>query len=300
VSTDRGSRVLDAPLAPFDYAAFTAAIQSRFRELLEQVDELAPRYQGARPFPYIVMDDFLPADIAEEIYAEFPAPHWQHWTALPTDDQKGKFVTTDEGVIPSRARALIHELNSGTFLHYLERLTGVPQLISDTKLIGGGLHRIERGGKLSVHIDFSHHPYNGLNRRLNLLLYLNKDWKGEYGGRFELWDRRIERAEASFLPLFNRCAVFSTSPISYHGHPEPLMCPPGEARKSIALYYFSVGRPADEDVEHNTLFRSRPGDPFSLSNTLIRAASSGLFRDLVPPLVYRTARRLWNSRYVGK
>jgi hypothetical protein len=261
---------------------------------------LRGQFEAARPFPHIVIDDFLPTAVAEQLCLEFPPAASPIWSRLPSDDQKSKYVTTDEGKIPFRARAVIHELNSGTFLELLERITGIPELVPDTKLVGGGLHRIERGGKLSVHLDFSHHPTNGLNRRLNLLIYLNKDWSEAYGGRLELWSRDMKRCEQTVLPVFNRCVIFSTSHFSYHGHPDPLTCPEDESRKSIALYYFSHGRPASEDFEHNTLFRSRSGDPLSVRTLAVRAARSGLVRDLLPPVLYRTVRDIWHRRYGGK
>ena len=283
----------------FDYVSFQASIQGRFRELMSDVNSLSQTYQHAEPFPFIVMDNFLPDALAEAVTANIPDKNSADWTKLPTEDQKGKHVLADESKLPLLIRALIQELNSGYFLRFLERLTGIPDLISDTKLVGGGVHRIERGGKLSVHVDFSHHPTNGLNRRLNLLLYLNKNWKEEYGGHFELWSQDIKKCEQRILPIFNRCVVFSTSPISFHGHPEPLNCPEGMTRNSIALYYFSKGRSREDDSEHNTLFKSRPEDRFQFGNSFVRIASSGIVRELMPPVLYSFVRKLWNKRYTG-
>jgi hypothetical protein len=283
----------------FDYVAFQKAMKQRLQELDADVKDLGKQYQGAKPVPFIVIDNFLPAEIAEAVTHDLPDRASRDWTKLPTEDQKGKHVLADESKLPLVTRALIHELNSGYFVRFLEKLTGISELIADTKLVGGGLHMIERGGKLSVHVDFSHHPTNGLNRRLNFLLYLNKDWQEEYGGHFELWSRDIRTCEQKILPIFNRCAIFSTSPISYHGHPEPLNCPESMTRNSIALYYFSKGRPKEEEGEHNTLFKSRPKDSLRFSNLIVRAASSGLVRELVPPVFYTLVRKLWNKRYTG-
>lgn len=282
-----------------DYVIFQAALKRRFDELQAEVEDLGQRYQNARPFPFIVIDNFLPNVIVDAVAGAVPGRTSPDWTKLPTDDQRGKRVLADESKLPIPMRALIHELNSGYFLRFLETLTGIPDLISDTKLVGGGLHMIERGGKLSVHVDFSHHPTNGLNRRLNLLLYLSRNWQEEYGGHLEFWSRDIKNCEQKILPVFNRCAIFSTSPISYHGHPEGLNCPEGMTRNSIALYYFTRGRPKEEEGEHNTLFKSRPEDTFRFGNFVVRAASSDLVRGLIPPLVYSFARKLWNKRYTG-
>lgn len=283
----------------FDYLAFQGALKGRFDELHAEVENLAIEYQHARPFPFILIDDFLPGTIAEATAADIPDKNSRDWKKLPTEDQKGKYVLADESKLPVIIRAVIQELNSGYFLRFLEKLTGIPDLISDTKLVGGGVHMIERGGKLSVHVDFSHHPTNGLNRRLNFLLYLNKNWKEEYGGHFELWSSDIKTSEQKILPIFNRCVVFSTSPISYHGHPEPLNCPEGMTRNSIALYYFSKGRAKEDEGVHNTLFKSRPEDRFQLGNFVVRVASSGLVREILPPVVYTLVRKLWNRKYTG-
>ena len=284
----------------FTEMMFHSAIKDRFEELLNDVEYYKKNYQEAKPYPHIVFDNFLPEEIAELILDQFPDANSKIWTKLPTEDQKGKFVAKDESQFPVDIRALIHELNSGTFLNFLEQLTGIAELISDAKIAGGGLHRIEREGKLSVHVDFSHHPTNGLNRRINLLLFLNKNWPEEYGGNFEFWTWKKDnkKCEKRILPVFNRCVIFSTSPTSYHGHPEPLSCPDSESRKSIALYYFSNGRPAGEDIEHNTLFKTRPNEKNSLGNVLVRTASSGFVRDLMPPIIYRNIRRIWNEKFI--
>jgi len=284
----------------FDTAvAFHDLLRARFEELLADVDRLATAYRQGEPVPHIVMDDFLPTSLARALVSEFPAPDSTTWNALPTADQRNKRSTREDAAIPALSRSVLMHLNSGMFVQFLERLTGTPELIVDTKLAGGGLHRIDRGGKLSVHIDFSHHPNNGLHRRLNLLLYLNPDWDESWGGNFELWRWKDDdkRPLVSIAPVFNRCVVFSTSPDSWHGHPAPLETPEGVSRKSVALYYFSNGRDDHGDVEHNTIFRSRPGEDADLATRFVRWASSGGARDVIPPILYRTIRRVWNERF---
>jgi hypothetical protein len=144
-----------------------------------------------------------------------------------------------------------------------------------------------------VHADFSYHNGLRLDRRINVLIYLNKDWKEEYGGHFELWDREVKRAEKKILPIFNRCAIFSTTSVSFHGHPEPLMCPPDRNRKSIATYYYSNGRP-EEDPElthkHEVAFQQRPGVNRVKASLGVRK----VIKSLVPPIftdLYRGLRK---------
>ncbi|HEV3457665.1 MAG TPA: 2OG-Fe(II) oxygenase, partial [Thermoanaerobaculia bacterium] len=98
-----------------------------------------------------------------------------------------------------------------------------------------------------------------LDRRLNLIVYLNKDWLPEYGGEIELWDRDMRRCAQRVLPVFNRTIVFNTTDTSFHGHPTPLACPDGRTRKSVSFYYYSNGRPAEErSAPHDTLFQETP------------------------------------------
>ena len=141
-------------------------------------------------------------------------------------------------------------------LQFLEALTGIEGLIPDPYFGGAGPHQIEPGGFLKIHADFNWHPLLKLDRRLNLIVYLNREWREEYGGHIELWDREMTRCERKVLPVWNRTVVFNTTDFSYHGHPEPLASPPGTTRKSVSFYYYSNGRPAEErSAPHDTLFR---------------------------------------------
>jgi len=271
-------------------------MKKRLVDLIGDGQDRLSLFKKGEPFPNIVIDDFLPEDVAEKAFLNFPDIQSSAWKTLPTEDQRYKLATKDERDIPDVLRSIIHELNSGLFLDFLERLTGIPNLIADTKCVGGGLHQIKRGGKLAVHLDFSHHPGNQLFRRVNVLIYLNKNWQESYQGHLELWNKDITHCEKKILPIFNRCAIFSTSENSYHGHPEPLACPEDVTRKSISLYYFTKNPPeGKEDVVHNTMFKSRPGDPFFLSNFFVRAASSRIFHDLMPPILYSFIRKVWNG-----
>jgi Rps23 Pro-64 3,4-dihydroxylase Tpa1-like proline 4-hydroxylase len=140
-------------------------------------------------------------------------------------------------------------------LGFLETLTGIDGLVPDPYFGGGALHQIVPGGFLKVHADFNWHPKLRLDRRLNMLVYLNRGWRPEWGGALELWDGEMAGPVASILPLFNRTVVFTTTDSSFHGHPRPLACPDGTTRKSVSLYYYSNGRPESErSAPHDTIF----------------------------------------------
>lgn len=257
-------------------------------------------YAAGNPYPHIVMDDFLPPAVLEGVLAEFPKPKEAEWHAFDSATER-KLATKDDSVMGPATRHLLAELNSSAFIDFLERLTGIDGLVPDPHFVGGGLHQIEPGGHLKVHADFNRHPRTQLERRLNVLIYLNRDWKDEYGGAFELWSQDMSGCEEKVMPYFNRCVVFSTTSTSYHGHPEPLACPEGETRKSLALYYYSKDRPPDEKNEaHNTLFVARPGEelpsapPPEPTEPPQERLKAGL-RQLVPPILVEALRR-WRAR----
>ena len=167
-----------------------------------------------------------------------------------------KFGKSDRRVIPAELAAVIDELNSPRFVAFLEGLTEIPALLADPGLMGGGLHQSAAGGYLNVHADFTGHPHRpSWRRRLNLLLYLNDDWRDSYGGSLELWDAAMQRCVQRIAPIFNRAVIFRTSPDSFHGHPDPITCPPTSlASRSLCTTSrrrpsrFSFARPSTERV----------------------------------------------------
>jgi 2OG-Fe(II) oxygenase superfamily len=230
-------------------------------ELAADPQALAASYAAASPFPHAVLDGLFPDELAERLLAEFPRPGEAGWSAFdnPREKKLGYDVRVDG--LGEETRRFLCDLASPQMLDFLERLTGIDGLIPDPYLGGGGPHQILPGGFLKVHADFNVHPKLRLDRRLNLLLYLNREWREEYGGHLELWDREMRRCEARILPTFNRTVVFSTTDVSFHGHPAPLACPAGMSRKSISLYYYSAGRPDEErSAPHDTLFQKRHSD----------------------------------------
>lgn len=232
---------------------------------------LRDQYCIAAPFPHVVIDDLFPDEILEVIINEFPKPGEIDWNEFANREEK-KLASTAEAQMSEATRFFLYQLNSSTFITFLETLTGIDGLIPDPHFWGGGLHQIKRGGYLKIHADFNRHEKLRLDRRLNLLLYLNQDWKEEYGGHLELWNRDMSRCEKRVLPVFNRCVIFNITDYAYHGHPEPLACPAAQTRKSLALYYYSNGRPPEEaSNEHGTLFKKRPKEKLGGIPTRIRS-----------------------------
>ncbi len=248
--------------------------------LLTLAKENMEKYATAKPFPHIYFDDFLPAHVAEAALRAFPEPKQAKWNEFDNPHEKKLAFDTVER-LPAPLREVLYFMNSRPMLEFLEVLTGIPGVIPDPYYIGGGLHQIKPGGKLAVHADFNHHTRLNLERRINVLIYLNKDWKEEYGGHFELWNKEMTAAEQKLLPVFNRCAIFSTTSSSYHGHPDPLRCPPDRTRKSMATYYYSNGRPEEESRDaHSTLFVRRPGEVEEKPSRF-----RSVLRSISPPIV---------------
>jgi hypothetical protein len=217
-------------------------------------------YQNAPVFPHIMIDNFLDATTLAGALRDFPPIagegwiHYQHF-----NENKGGLNKRD--LIPPSLLSIIDQLSSAAFVAWLSALTGIKNLQADPSLEGGGLHQIKRGGFLNIHADFTVHPHQRMwQRRVNVLLYLNPDWRDEYGGHLELWAKDMSHCFEKIAPLFNRCVIFNTDSDSYHGHPNPLTCPEDMTRKSIALYYFTAEKTPPKKTATN--YRMRPDDGY--------------------------------------
>lgn len=249
-------------------------------------DQYRSEYRSGKPFRHVVMDGFLPEEDLDLVLEEFLQAQDEAWHRFDNPREKKLAERQETSFGPFTRHLLAANFNSSVFLTFLESLTGIEGLIPDPYYEGGGLHQIVPGGFLKVHADFNWHKDLRLDRRLNVIVYLNRDWKEEYGGHLELWNRDMTKCERRVLPIFNRCVIFDTTDFSYHGHPEPLTCPEGMTRKSLALYYYSNGRPAEELSEaHSTLFQPRPGEIMRRDVAELRRGPEAVVKALLPPIV---------------
>ena len=224
------------------------------KDLKRIVKARGEQYRGASPFPHLVLDNFLDAGILRRVVSEVSAMDHSGWHRTASAHER-KLSTEDEATFGPFTRRVFTALNSSLFVTFLEELTGINGLIADPHLRGGGLHEIERGGRLGVHADFNFYKRMGVWRRLNVLVYLNLEWDESWGGHLEFWDREGKNCMARVVPTFNRAVIFDTSSRSFHGHPHPLDCPEGHSRKSLALYYYTVDYPYPDDLTpHSTVF----------------------------------------------
>ena len=250
-------------------------------------------YAHAEPYPHIVIDEILPDSLAERILQNFPLQR------LDTDRQfninyGGHFKRQ---IAPESCtgfvREVFHFFNSQPVLAFLEGLSGIDGLMPDPYFEGGGFHEISTGGKLGIHADFRIHEKLHLQRRLNLLVYLNQDWNEEWNGNLELWDRGMQSCVASIAPLMNRCVVFNTDADSFHGHPDPLLTPPDVKRRSIALYYYTASKAVYREVPNrSTMYHARPQDPATVRRETAAFRATEYFRDFAPPVLFRVFEKL--------
>ena len=251
-----------------------------FKRLEEEINELNVSWNSKKPFKYIVIDDFLNCNEAEKILEAYPAIDESMWNNTTYINQKNKFVKTEFSNIPI-INAVFDEFKSKRLMGILERITEVHHILPDDELFGAGLHQSIKGAFLDVHVDFNIHPKTGFHRRMNLLVYLNKDWKTSYNGYLELWDMDKKEQIEYIEPKFNRAVIFETNEVSFHGHPKPLNTPRGISRKSLSVYYYTKTRPENElALEHNTIYANTQG-------------VSGLFKNL------KSALRAAGERLIG-
>lgn len=219
-----------------------------------QLKNLHTAYKSAKPFPHIIIDDFMDSFDAKFCSGEISRyMQWGHDSSdyskqaqvkkyfTPWCDQNIEDIKRDMPMVWK----YLQYYNSPQFLQQLEELTGIKGLIADDTFEGGGVHKIDSGGKLSVHTDYSKHPRKNLYRRINLLIYLNENWQSNWGGTLQLWDNDTKTLISEVQPEMNRAVIFNTTSTSLHGHPHPLNTPEGTSRKSIALYYFTE-EPGDD------------------------------------------------------
>lgn len=224
--------------------------------------KIKSEFQSKKPFKYVMFDGFFPKDIAEKILINYPKIKNGKWGETTYIDQKNKFEK-NKFETNSVFDKVFKELNSELFINWLNDITEIEEALKgDDDLFGAGLHQSVKGAFLNIHVDFNIHPKTKFHRRLNVLVYMNKNWKEEYGGHLELWDfsNNNKKMLEKIAPSFNRCVIFETNEVSFHGHPKKLNMPVGNNRKSLATYYYTKNRKESEIASnHNTIYVNTEG-----------------------------------------
>jgi Rps23 Pro-64 3,4-dihydroxylase Tpa1-like proline 4-hydroxylase len=229
----------------------------RLSELNARIATDANAFATAKPFRHIVLEDCLRPNFKEVLLKTFPEPSWPNWNRGREEQhafQPKKLTCDNMETIPAPLDRLIEELNSGPVLTWLEKLTGIENLIADPHLFGGGLHSTGPGGFLVPHIDFHFGQNQLLHRRLNLLIYLNEGWLPENRGALELWNQQKDTVEHEILPEYGRMVIFQTDADSMHGFSKAVE---GRYRNSIAMYYYTVQSPPRYSGDTATHWRKK-------------------------------------------
>ena len=244
--------------------------------------DMAAGYQSAEPFPHMSVNGLFDIDVLREIAAEFPAPRSMAGS-FTGEIEGGKFTESNYEKFGPVTQNFVAACNSGPFLEALSVLTGIQGLLADPYLAGGGQHQTGRGGRLKVHSDFNVHPSLPLARRLNMLVYLNDPWEESWGGSLELWNDDMSQAVVQVPPVLGQVAMFTCSDNSFHGLPDPIQCPEGTYRKSLAFYYFTAENSSLEP--RSTMWKERPGENFMSRPSARLKASAGHLRRALTSLV---------------
>ncbi len=231
--------------------------------VLDGVAELRRRFATAAPFRHVVIESFLEPDLCGALASEFPGfDAGQARNEL--GEIGGKAVHADLRNLGPAYAVLDRLLQSSEFLALISEITGIPKLLYDPEYVGGGTHENLNGQDLDTHVDFNYHPTSRLHRRLNLILFLNPEWETEWGGLLELQkDPALPAAENVIrlvAPMQNRCVIFETTEVSWHGF-RRITLPPEKnlSRRSIAVYFYTKERPAGERApSHGTVYVPRP------------------------------------------
>lgn len=252
---------------------------------IARVDEHRAAFAAARPFRHVVIDQFLDAAAAQALLDEFPA--FDPRRALNEDGKVGNKAVVEKirGIGPAYA-ALDDLIQTREFLDLVGRITGIADLQYDPWYFGGGTHENREGQDLDPHIDFNRHPADRSHRRLNLIVYLNPEWDDAWGGSLEIHrDPRAPDNQIRLItPLFNRCVIFETNEISWHGFSR-ISLPPDKrqlSRRSVALYFYTRDRPAEELADtHSTVYVDRPLPPQIAAGHVLDDADVEALRVLV-------------------
>lgn len=256
------------PAAP---AADTETIVSKLVTVFDDVHyvqlalKLKEQFRNADPYPHVVLDNFLPTDIAEALAASYPDPNDSsvRWKTHANNNVVRKFVE-DVSALSLPMRVYSNAVISRQFLLFLEALTGIDCLFADPYFIGGGAMVTGRDQFLKIHADFNWHHKLQAHRRVNVLLYLMPNWQAEWGGHLELWSKEMNR-RVQIEPVFNRAVIFEVTNDSNHGQPQPLQTPPSVYRRVFSTFYYTTRKTdAEWDAPHFTIYKPE-NSPYGMS-----------------------------------
>ena len=215
-----------------------ALFQKALAQLQQQAGVLHHAYITAKPYPHLVIDDLFAPEILDRLVAEFPKTEERDWLIWDTQHE---LKTTSKGIdeLSLFTQIFCLWLNSQEVIKTIEQITSLDNLVGDPLFHGAGLHEMYRGGWLEMHADYTKHFSLPLMRKLNILIYLNRDWNVSWGGDLAMQNPGDRQSQISYPPLFNRTIIFPTTNKTFHGVPQPLACPINRSRQLLSIYYWS-------------------------------------------------------------
>lgn len=238
----------------------------------KKIDQL--EYLNNKPFSHIEIDDCWESSLLKQCNKDvYQFDNWEGEKNFFGANKKR--YSGNYSHFPNSIKKVIDELHSAKFIDWLKTFTNEKELTADINLSGGGIHSIGTGGFLKIHADPNWNTKLKLYRRLNVLIYLNEDWKDEWGGHLEFWTKNMKTCEKKIVPIFNKMAIFTTDDHSYHGHPDPLRCPSEVRRNTIAVYYYSPLKPKKGFIfkrpdSETANYKQRTSEDFINQNLLSR------------------------------
>ncbi|MFK7739527.1 MAG: 2OG-Fe(II) oxygenase [Planctomycetota bacterium] len=233
-----------------------------------ELADLRTRFQKAPAFPHIAIDNFLSDSFIESLESQFPSrntPDYEKYCVADDGRIGSDYANCDPSSFPPAFGEFDALIRSDAFRDLITQITGIDGLEYDADYFGGGIRESNGKTQLLPHIDFNYHPKTLHHRRLNILLYLNRDWRKEWGGNLQIHRNPNEFADGnslvtSYEPIWNRCLIFETSETSWHAF-DRLCPPPGLSRRALTIYYYTKERPHQEGFRiHNTEYVELPLD----------------------------------------
>jgi len=208
-----------------------------FGDWIKDLNIHSSQFLNNQPFEHIVIDNFLNENYANILHDLFPE-NFNNWHVYENPIEV-KYTYDNIAKLEEPMNKYFHYLSSNIMIDIFRKLTNIPDLTFDEFLHGAGLHCHPKYGRLNVHLDYEKHPITHKERRLNIILFLSKNWNKEWNGENELWDKDAKKCVVKTEVVFNRAIIFKTNDISWHGLPKPILCPEDQFRKTIAFYYVS-------------------------------------------------------------
>ena len=236
----------------------TDLIVQRLNEAKEQLKKEFFFKHPIKVARHFALDNLLPNEIAEEVYANFPKPK-----KMPLLNNYGEIKLKYSHIkkTSNLLQDLHYAIQDPSVVAAVEDITEIKNQIPDRSRYAGGVSTLLKGYFINPHIDNSHDVEKKYYRTVNVLYYVSPNWQRGNGGNYELWDESI--TNHILVPsFFNRLVVMETNRTSWHAV-SPVLC--DAPRCCVFNYYFSEQSPEGVEYFHkasslfvNPLFRPRP------------------------------------------